>query len=859
MSNTSLISNGLYQLLAREYTTLSLRTADGERTQDPAEAVTLEFPFIDRGVVAATVTISLEEEGTLKLMGSNSVNSDRWFELINNIRRFAKANRLQPEIGIQGKSHLDKRDSKDTPMEESSLYGSSKSSYQNMESTKLIIRHSKRIQEGSANSRTRNIEALYIQNESGERFRYPYPHLSGARAMQRHVANGGNPYDHFGHYVISLSEQVYNYRKVSNLLARKTFTENSDVFEIAEKSKKKVKDIKKVLERIQKQGGYLLVRENFTTFKKKEMDEETLNELRSAFTTQQFNEELIELFPYISDLMGEATDPRDSRPQTWRPNNTGYAWDRLDTRMTSDPKDSKARKAGKQSGLKHSIKDALGKHGPKGHLPEEQEIDEISKKLALRHNQAAGDQRDRAMKGDMPRANPHSSKSRPTLQRHLDGMKMSYDKLTGNAKVPATGELDEISDKLANKVKFKRAKNYAAADDNPTGGSPEEEKAWNKLSKNSDIMKKRSNKKQMEAKDDVPDDVFFADPKNAPSADWVAQDAKAKSFPTRGDAAQKHGGLIGSLEKAVQDSPFIEVEPYSKEFIMKAIAITDKQLKQLEAQALEPTRDRNAANQIKWGLEKATARMGILQKRLETAELGTSQNSVAIEHLAKHIKNNDALSNLLLTASDEYNTMASADKKRIINVVRQIQSKQKYVALFTNESIAFTDLEMMLSESSTKPTTRVETIDPLAEFITALRKAIGEDEEEDDDDSDNEAPSDDEEEDDKDDSELDDDCGCETDEEDMVKTRPAKADRTGDPKDILQFVLSLYNKEEGTFPRGKEGVVISAKKEFEEEFGEDAERIARMAVDKLMPEVNPQDMEMARMRQLAGMTPQNNF
>ena len=69
-------------------------------------------------------------------------------------------------------------------------------------------------------------------------------------------------------------------------------------------------------------------------------------------------------------LSREATDPRDSRPQTWRPNNTGYAWDKLATRMTSDPKDSKARKAGKQSGLKHSIKGALGSHGPKGHLPE---------------------------------------------------------------------------------------------------------------------------------------------------------------------------------------------------------------------------------------------------------------------------------------------------------------------------------------------------------------------------------------------------------------------------------------------------------------------------------------------------------
>jgi len=69
--------------------------------------------------------------------------------------------------------------------------------------------------------------------------------------------------------------------------------------------------------------------------------------------------------------MEEATDPRDSRPQTYRPNNTGYAWDKLSTRSSSNPKDSKATKSGKQLGLKHSIKGALGSHGPKGKLPEE--------------------------------------------------------------------------------------------------------------------------------------------------------------------------------------------------------------------------------------------------------------------------------------------------------------------------------------------------------------------------------------------------------------------------------------------------------------------------------------------------------
>ena len=88
--------------------------------------------------------------------------------------------------------------------------------------------------------------------------------------------------------------------------------------------------------------------------------------------------------------MEEATDPRDSRPQTWRPNNTGYAWDRLSTRSPSDDEDSKATRRGKQMGLKHSIRDALGKHGPKGKLPEDAdpveegiEVNPINDSLAL--------------------------------------------------------------------------------------------------------------------------------------------------------------------------------------------------------------------------------------------------------------------------------------------------------------------------------------------------------------------------------------------------------------------------------------------------------------------------------------------
>jgi hypothetical protein len=653
-SNTSNISASLYHMLSRKFPDIKLTDQEGQSTDDINAAITFEFPFVINGQVISDVSITLGDEGSLKLLGSNDVNDDRWFDLVRQLNTFAKANGLNWEPNIQGKDRLQRRDNKDANMEESSLYGSSKSSYQNMETTKLIIRHSKRIEESSPNSRTRNIQALYIQNESGERFRYPFPHLAGGRAMQRHVANGGNPYDHFGHYIISLSEQVYNYRRVNNLLARKSFMENSEISEIAEKSKKKIKDIKKVLERIQRQQGYLTVKENFTTFKKKEIDEETLNELRDTFTTQQFNEELVELFPYISDLIGEA-------------------------------------------------------------------------------------------------------------------------------------------------------------------------------------------------KDDVPDEVFFKDPKNAPSADWMEKEKSAKAFPTRGDTAQKHGDLVSRIAAAVEKVPYVEVEPYSKDFIMKAIAITQKQIQQLEMKAQENPRD----NQAKWGLEKATARMGILQKRLESADAdGPERNSVAIEHLGKHIKNNDELSNLMLMASEEYNRMSPQDKKAMAEIFKAIVKKQKYVALFTNESIVYTDLEMTLGET-TKPKSELhlEAIDPVIEFIRSLKHAIGEEKEDDDDsqdDSDEDTVSNDDETSAADDEQKD--------EEDMIKPRPSKAENTGDPRDVMEFVKSLYNADENSFPRGEEGVVISAVKEF----GDEAEPIARKTIEALKAEgaergIASPDHEMMRIKQLAGL------
>lgn len=322
---TDIISDELFSKLKNLFPNIKLGNKDGMSTTDPKNAAFFDFDFVVSGEKIASVSISIAEEGFLKLFytkdilkNQDEIVKEKWFKFLRNMREFSKKNLLSFEPKDITKQNLDKRDyeylansagnkkHEDFKMSESSLYGSTKSSYQTLENTKLIIRHSKKIQEESPNSRTRNIQAIYVESADGERFKYPFIHLSGARAMQRHVANGGNPYDSFGQYIVSLSEQIYGLRKFTHLVSRTAFLENAEVVEIASAARQKTNEMKKSLERIQKQSGYESMKENFIAFEKKDIDADILENLKAKFTINQFNEELVDLFPYISDLVGEA-------------------------------------------------------------------------------------------------------------------------------------------------------------------------------------------------------------------------------------------------------------------------------------------------------------------------------------------------------------------------------------------------------------------------------------------------------------------------------------------------------------------------------------------------------------------------
>ena len=97
-------------------------------------------------------------------------------------------------------------------------YGSTKSSYQQIGNSKLIIRHTDPVDESKQGSRWRRIRNIFIETKLGERFAYPYPHIAGARAMARHLANEGRLNDDIGVSILRMSEDYISLKKASKML-----------------------------------------------------------------------------------------------------------------------------------------------------------------------------------------------------------------------------------------------------------------------------------------------------------------------------------------------------------------------------------------------------------------------------------------------------------------------------------------------------------------------------------------------------------------------------------------------------------------------------------------------------------------
>jgi hypothetical protein len=331
MKDLNTISTDLFNKVRSRFSNVKLGDQAGAVITDPATARFFDLDFTHEGASLGHVNIKLDDDRLTVIYNESMVEGQNidakndWYKFLKELRMFARSNMLNFDTRDITKTNLDQRDFEylaqengDTKMSESKLWGTSKTSFQEMGEAKIIVRHSQPVNYNIPAGRTMHIDSIYIENAAGERFRYPHRHLNGARAMATHVANGGTVYDAIGSHISSLSEELSKLRQFKNYTQRNGLQEAlSDVSELV---LTRISDIKEQISKLQRQNYYADFAESFSPATEMPIPEETVNSWVDALTIRTFNEELKSVFPFIyrlvdqptslgyDDLVGEATE-----------------------------------------------------------------------------------------------------------------------------------------------------------------------------------------------------------------------------------------------------------------------------------------------------------------------------------------------------------------------------------------------------------------------------------------------------------------------------------------------------------------------------------------------------------------------
>ena len=320
------ISEDLFYKIRSRFQNLKLGKDTGEITIDPTEAAFFDFDYMEGENPIGHVSISLAEPQSMKVYYSTGITETmnisqkgNWYGFLKELRNFAKRRLMSFDTRDIAKDNLDKRDflflsqqaqSKTAPvgesiMSESSLYGTKTTSFQKLLDTKLIIKHNHALADDMApGARSRNIAALFVQNEQGERFKYPFIHLAGARAMQRHVANGGVPYDDIGKSIVKMSEEIAQLKSFENYVVRNDLM-NSDTNSIVEQSTAALNNLREQVKKLAKQSHYEAYRANFQLGADVEVPQDVVEDFTEKFTVKNFKEDIKSVFPILYRLMKE--------------------------------------------------------------------------------------------------------------------------------------------------------------------------------------------------------------------------------------------------------------------------------------------------------------------------------------------------------------------------------------------------------------------------------------------------------------------------------------------------------------------------------------------------------------------------
>lgn len=320
MRELNKIAEALFDKIRTRFENVNLGDEKAKRTIDPGKARFFNFDYIDRnGKNYGNVTMNIVDDNGLKVYFSKNITDQledqeqtEWFEFLRDIRRFAKANFLTFDARDINKSNLDIRDIKqqskadgtysagevDTgAVTESRMWGTSRSSYQECGPARIIVRHSTNVDEEKRGARTRNIECVFIENHMGERRLLPFKNLHGARAMARHVSQGGSIDDELGTGITEMVKEMTSMVHFVREAKRRQF-EDAETDQMAKAAVQRYGELKDKLRHLGGRRGYDSYKMSYSPANDIGEDVD-VDALRERFVRKVYDDRFNDALPYV--------------------------------------------------------------------------------------------------------------------------------------------------------------------------------------------------------------------------------------------------------------------------------------------------------------------------------------------------------------------------------------------------------------------------------------------------------------------------------------------------------------------------------------------------------------------------------
>ena len=286
-------------------------TSGGKEVDVADEADVFRFDFIKDGVNYGPVHVSIDGTSKLIIYYSKDVQDsprgrsiegqgeESFDDLCKRLYRWAVGHQLRPQKVYSSKLGRDMAKREHTKRMDEGYYSTGKkSSYSdNIAETKIIIQHSRALEEGE--QRFRNIARIFVENAAGEKFLLDTKMPGLARVHARNIAEGHTPYDERGKHISSL---ISEYNTMAGFCRATKHNTNESISQLVESGFQHYGQMRETLRKLSSKRGYKTYFENWTPTLNEEVGDDSNTELAEMFLNSSLDPRIENALPFLSKL-----------------------------------------------------------------------------------------------------------------------------------------------------------------------------------------------------------------------------------------------------------------------------------------------------------------------------------------------------------------------------------------------------------------------------------------------------------------------------------------------------------------------------------------------------------------------------